>query len=68
MVMTIMTMMIIFASRYKKVPPNKAMVVYGRRMPSGRGYRVISGGGKFIMPIVESYEFLDLDLTFRNKV
>ena len=34
----------------------------GRRMPSGQGYRVISGGGKFIMPIVESYEFLDLEV------
>lgn len=53
MVGAILSMMVIYASRYKKVPPNKAMVVYGRRMgPGGQGYQVISGGGKFIIPII----------------
>jgi flotillin len=52
-----------YASRYKKVPPDKAMVVYGRKMKEGkRGYQVITGGGKFIVPIIESYEFLPLDV------
>jgi flotillin len=51
---------VIQASRYKKVPPDKAMVVFGRRMPNGKGYVVLSGGGRFIMPIIESYELLDL--------
>ena len=32
MVMTILSMIVIYASRYKKVPPNKAMVIYGRKM------------------------------------
>ncbi|MCK5024784.1 MAG: hypothetical protein KAR56_04120 [Thermoplasmata archaeon] len=60
----IMAIIITYASRYKKVPPDKAMVVYGRKMSSKRkrGYQVISGGGKFIYPIVESYEFLPLDV------
>jgi len=37
-----------------------AMVVYGRRQAKagGRGYRVISGGAKVIVPIVESIEWL----------
>ncbi|MBI4416767.1 MAG: hypothetical protein HY557_07280 [Euryarchaeota archaeon] len=53
----------IYASRYKKVPPDKAMVVYGRKVREGRvGYQVITGGGKFIVPIVEAYEFLPLDV------
>ncbi len=53
----------IYASRYKKVPPDKAMVVYGRKVKEGRaGYQVVSGGGKFIVPIVEAYEFLPLDV------
>jgi len=51
---------LIYATRYKKVPPDKAMVVFGRQMPGGRGYVVVSGGGKFIIPIIESYEMLDL--------
>src|SRR5438046_1346666 len=51
-------------SRYKKVPPNMAMVVYGRRQKGmgGRGYQVKSGGAKFIVPIFESVEWLRLDV------
>src|SRR5213592_188625 len=53
-----------YASRYKKVPPNMAMVVYGRRQKGmgGRGYQVKSGGAKFIVPIFESVEWLRLDV------
>ncbi len=53
---------ILYARRYKKVPPDKAMVVYGKRQVGKKGYQVISGGAKFIVPIVESYEFLPLDV------
>jgi flotillin len=54
----------VYAARYKKVPPDKAMVVYGRRTKEAGavGYQVISGGGKFIVPIIESYEYLPLDV------
>ena len=58
----IMAIIMVYASRYKKVPPDKAMVVYGKRQAGKKGYRVISGGAKFIVPIVESYEFLPLDV------
>lgn len=56
--------MIIFAARYKKVPPNKAMVVYGRKMlpRHKKGYMIISGGGKFLLPIVEAYSTLNLNV------
>jgi flotillin len=60
-VLGILSMFAIYASRYKKVPPDKAMVVYGRKR-GGKGYEIISGGGKFIWPIVEAYEFLPLDV------
>jgi flotillin len=53
---------VLFSRRYKKVPPDKAMVVYGKQQVGKRGYQVISGGGKFIWPIIESYEFLPLDV------
>ena len=63
MVMAVLAMIVIYASRYKKVPPNKAIVIYGRKMSQGGpGYRVISGGGKFIIPIIESYEFLSIEV------
>lgn len=53
---------LLYSWRYKKVPPDRAMVVYGRRQIGRKGYQVISGGAKFIMPIIESYEFLPLDV------
>lgn len=64
MLFVVIAVMTIYASRYKKVPPDKAMVVYGRRMGPGPGvgYQVLSGGGKFILPVIESYEFLPLDV------
>ena len=52
-----------YARRYKKVPPNMAMVVFGRRQKEGgKGYRVLSGGAKFIIPIVEAVDWLKLDV------
>ncbi len=54
---------IIYASRYKKVPPDSAMVIYGRGAKKGaRGYTVVSGGGKFILPVVQGFDFLPLDV------
>ncbi|MGA1794079.1 MAG: flotillin family protein [Thermoplasmatota archaeon] len=59
----VIIVLIIYASRYKKVPPDSAMVVYGKGAKKGaRGYTVVSGGGKFILPVVQGYEFLPLDV------
>jgi flotillin len=52
----------VYANRYKKVPPNMAMVVYGKRQAGKRGFRVVSGGAKFIVPIVEAVAWLRLDV------
>jgi len=55
--------MLIYANRYKKVPPNQAMVVYGKKVKKGaRGYTVVSGGGKFIWPVFQGFDFLPLDV------
>jgi flotillin len=63
-VIIIMAFILIYAARYKRVPPDKAMVIYGKKVEraGGKGYRVLSGGGKFIWPIVEAIEFLPLDV------
>ncbi len=54
---------LIYASRYKRVPPDKAMVVYGKGVKRGsRGYSVVSGGGKFIVPVLQGYDYLPLDV------
>jgi len=53
----VMSIFIIYASRLKKVPPDKAMVVYGRG-----GFQLVTGGARFIWPVTQSYEFLALDV------
>lgn len=45
------------------VPPNQAMVLSGRRRKvNGRiiGYRVVSGGRAFRVPLIESVDYVDL--------
>jgi flotillin len=59
MVVALGAPVMIYASRYKRVPPSMAMVVYGRRqMGSARGYSVISGGAKFVRPVMEEIAWL----------
>ena len=51
----------LYANRYKRVPPDQAMVVYGARR-GDVGFTVIGGGGgRFIRPIVESYKVMSLE-------
>jgi len=60
-VIVIVALIAVLAARYKRVPPNKAMVVYGHRMGQ-KGHMIIVAGGKFIYPVIEQYEFLPLDV------
>jgi flotillin len=60
----------IWASRYTKVGPNEVLVVSGRRHrfvdPDGavhaRGFRIVKGGGTFVIPVVEKVDILSLEL------
>jgi flotillin len=48
------------ASRYRKCPPNKILVVHGKtkgQTPS----KCVHGGGTFIIPVFQGYGFLDLN-------
>ncbi len=57
-------LIVVFASRYKKCPSDKIMVIYGKvgtnRDGTQRSAKCIHGGAAFIIPIVQSYEYLDL--------
>ncbi|MDB4088970.1 SPFH domain-containing protein [Flavobacteriales bacterium] len=44
--------------RYKRCPSDRILVVYGRT--GGGTAKCIHGGGAFIWPVVQDYEFLDL--------
>lgn len=53
------TLMWLF-SRYKMCPSDKILIVYGN-VGIGRSAKCIHGGATFIMPIIQSYAFLDLN-------
>lgn len=54
----------VIANYYIKVPPNFVAVVYGRKNKSndGTGYELVTGGSKFVVPLIESVEFLDISV------
>lgn len=59
--------LVAFVSRnYIKVAPNKVAVFFGRKYKTSSGeevgFRVITGGAKFKIPIVEDYQLLDLSV------
>jgi len=57
-VVGVLTMVVFLASRYKKCPSDKLLVVYGKT--NGGSAKVYHGGGAFIWPIIQAYSFLDL--------
>ena len=57
-------------SRYTKVGPNQVLVVSGRNHKfieqdgtiGKRGFRVVKGGGTFVLPVIEKVDILSLEL------
>jgi len=53
-------------SRYTKVGPNQVLIVSGKkhRLEDGTtvGFRIVKGGGTFVMPIFEKVDLLSLEL------
>lgn len=54
----------VYVNRYKKVPPDQAMVVYGGKVGAGgkKHLRIISGGGVFVWPVIQGVAYLPLDV------
>ena len=49
-------------SVYKKVPPNKLLVVYGRGVAGlGDGVRIVKGGGTMIVPFLQQAQYMSLE-------
>ena len=49
-----------WASRYKKCPSNKVLVVYGK-IRGEKSAKTLHGGGAFIWPIIQAYQFMSLE-------
>ena len=47
------------ASRYRRCPPDKVLVVYGRT-GADRSSNPVHGGGKLVWPLIQDYDYLDL--------
>ena len=69
-VIVIFLFIIVWAGRYTKVGPNEVLIVSGRRqhfLGEGgesytRGFRIVKGGGTFIIPVIEKSDVLSLEL------
>ena len=55
----IVVTIIFLASRYKRCPSDKILVVYGK-VGSGQSARCIHGGGSFIWPLIQDYAYISL--------
>src|SRR5213596_2916061 len=69
-IVVVVIFMAIWASRYTKVGPNEVLIVSGRKHrfvdPDGtvraRGFRIVKGGGTFVIPVLEKIDVLSLEL------
>ena len=70
-VLVIFVLLGLYASRYKKVGPNQGLVISGRQHTTVDpvthkkervGFRIVKGGGTFIMPVVERVDVLSLEI------
>jgi flotillin len=59
-------LIILVFSRYTKVGPNQVLIVSGmkHKMEDGTkvGFRIVKGGGTFVMPVFEKVDLLSLEL------
>lgn len=70
LVVVVFVFLAIWASRYTKVGPNQVLVVSGREYKltdldgtvQKRGFRIVKGGGTFVLPVVEKIDVLSLEL------
>jgi flotillin len=53
-------MVMFFASRYRRCPANRVLVISGKVGGDGSA-RCISGGGAFVWPVIQEYAYLSLE-------
>ena len=63
-VVILMATLIVVLSRYRKCPADKVLVIYGKvgsdKYGQSRSAKCIHGGAAFIIPVLQSYQYLDL--------
>ena len=51
--------LVFVSSRYKRCPSDKILVIYGK-VQRGRSSKTMHGGGAFIWPMIQDYQYLSL--------
>jgi flotillin len=59
-IVVVLSFFLVIARRYKRCPSNRILVVYGKTN-TGRSSKCIHGGGIFVWPLIQNYEYLALD-------
>ncbi len=63
-VFLLFSLVVVFLTRYKKCPSDKILVIYGKvgqnKDGTARSAKCVHGGASFIVPVVQSYAYLDL--------
>lgn len=59
-VVILMSFLLVIARRYKRCPSNRILVIYGKT-GVGRSAKCLHGGGAFVWPLIQNYEYLALD-------
>ena len=63
-VLVLFMIFLMVVTRYKKCPPDKIMVIYGKvgadKEGNARSAKCIHGGAAFIWPLVQAFTYLDL--------
>ncbi|MCJ7732932.1 MAG: SPFH domain-containing protein [Anaerolineales bacterium] len=59
LVVLIFFSIIFLASRYKRCPSDRILVIYGR-VEKGRSSKTLHGGGAFVWPLIQDYSYLSL--------
>jgi len=59
-ILVIVGLFMVIARRYKRCPSNRILVIYGKT-GSGRSAKALHGGGAFVWPLIQNYDYLSLD-------
>ena len=59
LVMLVFFTIVFLASRYKRCPSDRILVIFGR-VEKGRSSKTLHGGGAFIWPLIQDFSYLSL--------
>ena len=59
-IMVVVGFVLMIANRYKRCPSNKILVIYGKT-GAGQSSKCLHGGGAFVWPLIQNYDYLELD-------